>query len=194
MGYFDNFFDGGSLDKDFNIIQGDLGAPMVLCHVSAQYMRNDPKMARIFSGDRIEVMDTRLVGDARPGPRLQIYSSFDETERRPTNLHVGEIEVFYAVRFLYDQVRQIPRMKAGLSDVSYHVRRVLAANHQLKVVSNSCEVSLSRKSKPGTINHVFEPVDERGKIVATHEISWIYDVRVDEDTGLFETIFTAGGT
>jgi hypothetical protein len=194
MGYFDNYFEGGSLDKDYNIIQGDLGAPMVLCHVAAQYLGNDAKLRRIFPGDRIEVMDTRLIGDARPGPRLQIYAATDETERRPTNLNVGDIEVFFAVRFLYEQVLKIPHMKAGLSDVSYHIRSLLAANHQLKVISNGCEISLSRKSHAGSINHVFEPVDDRGRIVATHEISWIYDVRLDEDTGRFEQIFTAGGT
>ena len=201
--YFEDFFNHGLLrntplavdDPDVpQITCNDVGPVSALCHVTKWYLERDAKLARMFPGDKIEVLDTRFPFDSRDMPRLQIYGSTDSQERRPTKVKVGEFEIFVGVRFLAEHGNVIPSMTAGVSDVIWHIKKIMTQRHQLKVWTTTSEnVGLALRSNAGEVQHIYDVVDERGKLVVTHELPWIFTTHIDEETGQFRTIASAGG-
>lgn len=201
--YFEDFFQKGKLvetplavdDPDVpQITCNDIQPVSALLHTTKWYLERDEKLRRIFPKDKIEVLDTRFPFDNRDMPRLQIYGSTDTQQRRPTDLNVGQIEIFIGVRFLAEQGNIIPRMQAGVSDVVWHIKNVMRTRHQLKVwTTTNQNVGLALRSEAGEVQHIYDVVDERGKLVVTHEIPWIFVTRIDGATGQFETIRSAGG-
>lgn len=201
--YFEDFFVDGKLNNTALAVD-DPDVPQITCndihpmgallHVTKWYLERDEKLRRMFPKDKIEVLDTRFPFDTRDMPRLQIYGSTDTQQRRPTDINVGDMEIFIGVRFLAEQGNVIERMHAGVSDVIWHIKDVMRKRHQLKVwTTTNQNVGLAVRSAAGDVQHIYDVVDERGKLVVTHELPWIFHTRIDGPTGQFETIRSAGG-
>lgn len=192
QGYFKSKFTG-AVRAAGQLSQNDAAAEQIVLLKVYELMVADAVVGDVFQ-DRIEVFPVRNIFDRGELPRLQIYAASTTEISAPTAVAEGEIEVFCGIRFDGTIVEPLSPPTAGsvLSAVEA-VRRVLRTNRQLTdKASTGVEICLANNSNPGPVNWIIDPLAEE-RMAYTLEVSWVYEVSIDNGTGKILSILKAGG-
>lgn len=166
---------------------GDLSPEEIVLSLAYTRLREDATLVRIFTKDRLEMMDVRNPMEFRDLPRLQCYLGSLSEDRIASRLDDTELLVHFGIRYdASDAFRKVTPGEVGAPAVMRLVKRVLKVHQQLPVTieGSGKELGMAANSnQEGGLSYILD-VDETGsRLAVTLELTWRYRIKVEADSG-----------
>lgn len=178
---------------------GDLSPWRVVQYLSYAVVVSDTDFAAWVQAndfeDRSELSPIRWNDEFRTLPRYQCYLASSRGDQIVTRLTLEEVRVFHALRVPFDEsMKSLGFGQPSFDSLLSMIARALNRNHNLTFeIANSVTCPLARKGfQDGEIDYLLD-VDRSGREVVTVELSWLYKIAVDVNTGRLSQIIAAGG-
>lgn len=192
-----------------NFADGDLSPEDILMHQLCEFLKNDSRISGIF-GERIEVMDTRPVGDfvdMRYLPRLYLYSGVTDTEHRLTAVDMRVCRIYVGLAFSLSSLVPVTAGKASTASVLHWLIHAIESAHTDGVTKKWNHVDVAGSPVRIEEDYSIQPFDTIRVLDETgREFAQMQELQIDinvpvyrgdkadnTDSGRIRAIVDAGG-
>jgi len=176
--------------------QGDVGAEEVILHSVRARLAADSTLAKLFTADRIEVVEFVSPYDSRDMPRLQVYPGATEDTYQPTKLDELRVRVVVGMKFGLqgDAAATVSPGKAMAAGVLRRCKTILRADANMHLTTPLGPTAhadwLAQNMTMGSVRFSLYLL-ETGGGTALLELPVDYTVRVDNPSGVIWNILAA---
>lgn len=167
---------------------GETGAHDLVAHEMRHYLRQRPKLAEKFPGNRITFRQSfDPFTELRDTPRIFIYLSAVVPEERPTAVALETVTVYVALLADQTQIEDIGDGEATAITVLDEIRTALRTTKArvLCVWYGNRERQMAIDNSFGTARLMRQPVQigNADRVMELHEIPVVYQLHRDKNTG-----------
>lgn len=178
----DGFTNGKRSGAD--IVANDCGPLDIVTTKVREILAADTTLANFFHA--IKRYDQRPDWIFGGLPQLHIYPGAWDPTRSPTEIEMGEVEVVVGIRSEAGELKPLDDFECGWSAILRAVQQVLRDNTQLADSVTGTSVVLAHTSRPGPFSIALDVEQDSRRRAIHREISWIYKLRIDDNTGQLE--------
>ena len=193
-------FASGEITSEGRFNFGALGPEDCVLHAVYHRIRSDATMQALFE-NQFDLCWARPQ-TLQDIPMLYVYPAEQRDEEpRPTETNVLEVAIGVAVVHdadpgsltsvlgYNDTAGAAHVLEPGMATLMHAIKQLLRRGRQLTVTKiDGIQVDLARKSFPGRSSGFPVPDTEAGRDVWAHEIEWIYEVHLNNETGVIRNI------
>lgn len=166
---------------------GDLSPEEICLALAYTYLSQDSLLLKVFTSDRIEMMDIRNPTEFRDLPRLQCYLGSLSEDRVASKLDDTELFIFFGIRYnVFEGFKKIVPGEVGSPAVMRKVKRVLKDFQDLRVqISGKSDERpmVSNSNQEGGLSYIIDADETNQMFAVTLELQWRYRIKINSDTG-----------
>ena len=187
-------FEWGGRTTDGRLEQRDLSAHDLIAGIVTELLTADAKLVEIF-GDAIYRVPYRIEQDWDTLPLVQVYADSVVEDQRPGKFAGQAIAIFVTVMFDATISRELqtttvtggkgwePSQGTLVRHIQQILRTALLLDTMVGTLIAPVTLPLARIAQPGDLA-LFDLEDvNTPRVARVQELSWLYDVKLNHDTG-----------